>query len=130
MLSYQSNKGLVDYLMHSTPFSEIVVWPGIEKLTIISGGKPTGAFSEIIGSPGMRRLIEEMKNRYPERYVIFDSPPVLSCSDTLALAPLVDSIIMVVRAGKTSRKDIVKALDMLPKGKVVGLVLNQIPANT
>jgi len=70
-----------------------------------------------------------MKSRYPERYVIFDSPPVLSCSDALALAPLVDDIVVVVRADKTSRKDIVKALDMLPREKVIGLVLNQIPAS-
>lgn len=128
-LSYQSDKGLVDYLLHDTPFSDIVVWPGIEKLTIISGGRPIGTSSELLGSPGMRHLIEEMKNRYPERYVIFDSPPVLSCSDALALAQLVDSIVVVVRADKTSRKDIVKALDMLPQEKIVGLVLNQVPVS-
>jgi len=128
-LCYQSDQGLADYLLHDIPFSDIVVWPGIEKLTVISGGKPIGASSELLGSPGMRRLIEEMKSRYPERYVIFDAPPVLSCSDALALAPLVDGIIVVVRADKTSRKEIVKALDMLPREKVVGLVLNRVPVS-
>jgi len=127
MLSYPSDLGLADYLLRDTAFSDIVVWPGIEKLTVISGGKPIGASSELLGSPGMRRLIEEMKNRYPERYVIFDAPPVLSCSDALALAPLVDSIVVVVRADKTSRREIAKALDMLPREKVVGLVLNRVP---
>ena len=126
-LSYQSDKGLADYLLHNTPFSDIVVWPGIEKLTVISGGSAIGASSELLGSPGMRQLIEEMKSRYPNRYVIFDSPPVLSCSDALALATLVDGIVVVTRAGKTSRKDVVKALDMLPRDKVIGLVLNKIP---
>lgn len=128
-LSYESDKGLADYLLNGTPFSEIVVWPGIEKLTIISGGQPIGTSSELLGSPGMRKLIKEMKNRYPERFIIFDSPPVLSCSDALALAQLVDSIVVVVRADKTSRKDIVKALEMLPQEKIVGLVLNQVPTN-
>ena len=127
MLSYPSDKGLADYLLHDTPFSDIIVWPGIEKLTIISGGKPIGASSELLGSPGMRSLIEEMKSRYPERYVIFDSPPVLSCSDALALAPLVDSIVVVVRSDKTDRKQILKALELLPREKVIGLVLNQVP---
>ena len=127
-LSYQSDKGLADYLLHGTPFSDIIVWPGIEKLTVISGGKAIGASSELLGSPGMRQLIEEMKSRYPERYVIFDSPPVLSCSDSLALATLVDSIIVVVRAEQTSRNDIVRALEMLPRNKIIGLVMNRIPA--
>lgn len=127
-LSYQSDKGLADYLLHGTPFPDIIAWPGIEKLTVISGGKPIGASSELLGSPGMRQLIEEMKSRYPERYVIFDSPPVLSCSDSLALATLVDSILVVVRAEQTSRTDIVRALEMLPQNKIIGLVMNRIPA--
>ena len=126
-LCYESKRGLADYLLHDTPFSDIVVWPNIEKLTIISGGRPIGASSELLGSPGMRQLIADMKSRYPERFVIFDSPPVLTCSDTLALAPLVDGVVVVVRADKTSRTDILKALDMLPRDKILGLVLNQIP---
>lgn len=126
VLSYESSKGLVDHLLHDVPLSDIIVWPGIEKLTVISGGKTTNGFSELLGSPRMRRLTEEMRNRYPERFVVFDTPPVLSCADTMALAPLVDGIIVVVRAGKTPRKEIVNALARLPQDKIMGVVLNQM----
>lgn len=124
-LSYQSDKGLVDYLLYGSPLSDLIVWPGIEKLTIISGGRTIGASSELLGSPGMASLINEMKSRYPNRQVIFDAPPLLTCSDSLALAPLVDSILLVVQAGKTSRKDIKKALELLPREKVIGIVFNR-----
>lgn len=126
LLCYESSKGLIDHLLHDVPFSDIVVWPGIEKLTVVSGGKTMTGFSELLGSPRMRRLTEEMRDRYPERFVVFDAPPVLSCADTMALAPLVDGIIVVVRAGKTPRKEIVNAMTRLPQHKIIGVVLNQM----
>lgn len=129
MLSYDSKVGLVDHLLYDIPFPEIVVWPGIKKLTVISGGKPSGSYCELLSSPGMRQVIAEMKARYPERYLVLDAPPVLTCADTLALAPLVDGIVVVVREGKTSRHDIVRAMEMLPRDKVVGIVLNRMPKN-
>lgn len=124
-LGFQSDKGLVDYLIDDVPFSDIVVWPGVEKLTVISGGKTINDSSEMLGSLGMQNMVEEMKNRYPERYVIFDTPSLLTSADALAFAPLVDYILVVVQAGKTSRQDINTALKLLPREKVLGLVMNR-----
>ena len=73
----------------------------------------------------MKDLIVDMKARYPERYVFFDVPPILSGADALVFAPLVDCILFVVEAGRTSMLDVNKALDMIPKEKVLGLVLNK-----
>lgn len=124
-LEFPSNKGLVDYLLYGTPLDELIVWPGIEKLTVISGGRTINSSSELLGSPGMASLISEMKGRYADRYVICDAPPLLGCSDALALVPLVDGIVLVVEAGRTSRRDIKKALELLPREKVVGIVFNR-----
>jgi non-specific protein-tyrosine kinase len=66
-----------------------------------------------------------MKSRYPDRYVIFDAPPVLAGADAISLAPLVDHILFVVQAEKSSMADVRKALGMLPKEKILGLVLNR-----
>jgi protein-tyrosine kinase len=123
-LGYDAEKGLADYLLNGEPLSELIVWPGIEKLTVISGGKTLNVGSEFLASPGMKRLVQEMKHRYPERLVIFDVPPVLAGSDALAFAPLVDFVVMVVRAEQTSAKDVQKAVALLPKAKLLGLVLN------
>jgi non-specific protein-tyrosine kinase len=124
-LGCPGEKGLIDYLAGNTPISELITWPGIEKMTLISGGHPLQESAEMLGSPRMRELIADMKGRYPERYIIFDVPPVLTGADVLTLAPLVDKVIVVVQAGKTSTEDVQKALQFLPKEKILGFVLNR-----
>lgn len=124
-LGYESDSGLADYLIRGTSLSDLIVWPGVEKLTVISGGENVSSSSELLSSPRMKELVKELKNRYPERYVIFDAPPVLSGADVLAFAPQVDYIIVVVRAGYTSMNDVKRALALLPRDKILGLVLNR-----
>jgi non-specific protein-tyrosine kinase len=124
-LGYYGTKGLADYLIDDEPMANLIVWPGIEKLTVISGGRTVDAGSELLGSPGMRNLAEDMKNRYPDRQVIFDVPSILTSADALSFAPLVDYIVVVVRAGHTSVRELQRALHMLPQEKIVGLVLNR-----
>ena len=77
VLGFPSEKGVVDYLLNDCPIQELFVWPGVEKLTVISGGKTVKESSELLGSPGMKNLVTDMKNRYPDRYVFFDVPPLL-----------------------------------------------------
>ncbi len=117
--------GLVDYLIDGRPIIDVMIWPGIDKLTLISGGRTVMESAELLGSPKMRELVAEMKGRYPDRFVFFDVPPVLSCADALAFAPLVDSIIVVTKAGSTPIQEVNRALSLLPKEKLFGLVLNQ-----
>ncbi|MFH1028671.1 MAG: AAA family ATPase, partial [Pseudomonadota bacterium] len=124
-LGFSSDKGLFDYLIDDVPFSDLVVWPGVEKLTVISGGKTVKDSSELLGSLGMKNLVNDMKHRYPDRYVFFDVPPLLTSADSLAFAPLVDYVLIVVQAGKTSLQDVNKALKLIPGEKVLGLVMNR-----
>ncbi|HAM51702.1 MAG TPA: hypothetical protein DCP92_13845 [Nitrospiraceae bacterium] len=107
------------------PVSELITWPGIEKMTLISGGRSFQESAEMLGSPRMKELIADMKGRYPERYIVFDIPAILTAADALAFAPLVDQVIVVVKAGKTSMNDIKRALKFLPKEKILGFVLNR-----
>jgi non-specific protein-tyrosine kinase len=125
VLGFPSGKGVVDYLLNDCPVQELFVWPGVEKLTVISGGKTVKESSELLGSPGMKNLVSEMKNRYPDRYIFFDVPPLLTSADPLAFAPLVDFILVAVQAGQTSLQDVNKALRLLPGEKVLGLVMNR-----
>jgi non-specific protein-tyrosine kinase len=124
-LGYASEKGLGDYLMNGTPVSDLITWPGIEKVTLISGGRLCHESAEILGSPRMKELVSELKERYPGRYVLFDVPPILAGADALTFAPLVDQVVVVVQAGKTSMDDVKRALRFLPKEKILGLVLNR-----
>jgi non-specific protein-tyrosine kinase len=125
VMGFESDRGLGDYLQDGCGIPELIVWPGIEKLTVISGGKRIEESSELLGSPGMRALVEGMKARYADRYIFFDAPPVLSGADAISFAPLVDHILFVVQADKSSMANVRKALGMLPKEKVLGIVLNR-----
>ncbi len=124
-MGIQSDRGLVDHLAHGLPLKDLIIWPGVEKFTLISGGPTVRDSAELIESSRMRDLVEEVRNRYPDRLVIFDTPPVLYGADTLAFAPLVDGIIIVVEDGRTAAKDVVKAADLLPNEKLLGFVLNR-----
>lgn len=124
-LDYPSNAGLADYLLEDKSLSDLIVWPGIEKLTIISGGKTLQDSTELLGSPKMKELVAEMKSRYEDRYIFFDVPPLMTGADAIAFAPLVDGILIVVESGKTSMSDLRRALDLIPQDKVLGFVLNR-----
>jgi non-specific protein-tyrosine kinase len=124
-MGIKSDLGLMDYLMHDVPLKDLIIWPSIDKMTLISGGRTVQETTEILTSPRMRSMVDEVKNRYQDRYIIFDVPPVLMGADVIAFASFVDCIIMVVEAGKTSMEDINKALDLIPKEKFLGFVLNK-----
>ena len=124
-LGFAGERGLIDYLADDVPLSELITWSGIEKMTLISGGRSFQESAEILGSPRMKELISDMKRRYTERYLLLDAPPILTGADVLTLAPLVDLVIVVVQAGKTSMDDVKKALRFLPKEKILGFVLNR-----
>ena len=121
----QSVCGLQDYLTAEAPLDRTIVWPGIEKLSFISGGDTVSNSAELLGAPRMKTLVTELKNRYTDRIVLLDSPPVLSGADTLALAPLVDCIVMVVSEGRTTMRDVRLAMETLPPEKILGFVMNR-----
>lgn len=125
LLGVQSEAGIVDFLIDEKPLHEFIIWPGIEKLTLISGGRSIQNSAEILGSTRMKALVSELKTRYEDRVVLLDAPPVLTGADTLALAPLVDAFVLVVREGKTRLREVKKALEMLPGEKFLGFVLNR-----
>ena len=125
-LGLPGSPGLSDYLSKDTPLSELFVHPsGIDHLTILPGGDAMLNSAEMLNSPKMSRLVDELKTRYASRIVIFDLPPVLDAADAMAFAPYVDATLLVVEEGKTRRKEIERALDLLSGTNVLGTVLNK-----
>lgn len=119
--------GLVDYLAGEATLPDLLLHPeGLDKLVILPGGRPVAGAAELISSPMMGNLVKELKHFYPDRYVIFDLPPVLSFADPLAFAPFVDGIILVVQMGKTPRESIQKCVQVLKGFPLIGLVLNKV----
>ena len=124
-LGCTAEKGLSDYLQNDVPVSDLLINPGLEKMVVLPAGRPLYGSTEVLGSPKMKKLVSEMKQRYPDRYVLFDCPPVLTVPDALVFSSYVDGVILIVEAGKTSRDQIRKAVEMLEDKNIVGLVMNK-----
>jgi len=122
---HKPEKGLSDYLLTDTPLNEILFNPSIERLVVLPGNKPFLNSSEMISSPKMIQMVEDIKSRYPSRLVIFDLPPLLSTDDALAFSPFVEAILMVVEEGKTQAEDLQRAAEMLGDYNLIGTVLNK-----
>lgn len=121
-----SSPGLSDYLRSSARggLMNHVRRTFLPNLLVLPAGKPVDLSSELLAQEKMRDLVEEIHSRFASHQIIVDTCPVLSTPDPLVLAPQVDGIIMVVRAGKTPRSYLTKALQCLNSGKVLGVVLN------
>lgn len=120
-----SPAGIQDYLSGRRSMEEIIVWPGIEQLYFISGGRLPSNSAEMLDSLEMQTLINDFKIKGDDLIILFDSPPVLSGADTMVLAAYVDSIIMVVSEGQTTMDEVKRAIDLIPKEKLLGFVMNR-----
>lgn len=117
-------KGLSDYLAGDGKLDGLLKKTGVEKLSILSGGGVRDNPTELIASKKMEALVDELKTRYRDRYIIFDSTPLLATTEPEVLAKLVDGIIIVIKAGVTPRETVKQAIASLDKEKIIGFVLN------
>ena len=122
----QSAKGLSNYLSDGTPLSEILIKSEIEKLRIITAGPSTRKSTELIRSNKMAELIETLKKSGDNTYVVIDSSPIIATADPSLLSKMVDAVILVVRAGYTSRESIQNAIKLIDRQKIIGVVFNQM----
>jgi len=77
----------------------------------------------------MEALVKEMRERYPERFIIFDSSSLLSYADPLVFSKFVDAVLLVVASEKTSRQDLKRSLELLEGKTLIGTVLNRYPSS-
>ncbi len=124
--SARNGYGLSDYLIGRKEISDLIVRTEVEKLKILFAGTAQDNPTELIGSGKMEGLVQELKSRYNDRYVIFDSSPLLSTSEPEVLSKFVDGILIVVRAGMTPRETLKQAISSLEKDKILGFVLNDL----
>jgi exopolysaccharide/PEP-CTERM locus tyrosine autokinase len=122
----QHQRGIADYLIGHEDLSRFLIKTNLDKLSLLPSGSMQGNPAELMGSFQMASLVKELKSRYNDRFIIFDSTPLLVTSEAEILAKLVDGVIMVVRAGKTPRETVEHAVQMLGKDKIIGMVLNDV----
>jgi exopolysaccharide/PEP-CTERM locus tyrosine autokinase len=126
----QEKKGLSDYLMGEAEIQDLLIKTSIDKLSILSGGSIQDNPVELIGSKKMKTLVQDLKSRYDDRYIIIDSSPILATTEPSVLNEMVDGIILVIKSGDTPRETIQQAVNLLNKDKILGVVLNNMQFKT
>ncbi len=122
----QPNYGLSDYLSDDLELSDVLVNPkGINHFVILPAGTPTAMSSELLKSPKMCNLVEELTARYPKRIIIFDLPPVLETADALSFMPCVDASLLVLEDDETREADLTRTVELLSVTNIIGTVLNK-----
>jgi protein-tyrosine kinase len=118
--------GLGDYLSSGANMSvkNMVCETFLPGLRILTAGKTSHFSSELLAKEKMKHLMNEVRAEFPGYRIIIDSPPVLSTPDPIVIARLVDGVLLVIRAEKTPRDYLDKALQSLKSTKVMGIVLN------
>ncbi|MDA8327202.1 MAG: polysaccharide biosynthesis tyrosine autokinase [Nitrospiraceae bacterium] len=119
--------GLADYLRGDVKLSDALIKTGIGKLVLLPAGNPPVNPSELLSSEKMKGLVDEIKNRYSDRYIIFDSSPLLAAADSISLAGYMDGVLLVVQAGHTAPKAARKALSLIKGCRLLGAVFNNVP---
>ncbi len=130
LFGLEEKTGLSEYLTGNVEIKDLLIKTPIDKLSFISGGGIKENPVELIGSNKMKSLITELKSRYKDRYIIFDSSPIMATTEPVILNKMIDGIIIVIKSGETSRESIARAIKVLDKGKILGVVLNNLEFKT
>jgi protein-tyrosine kinase len=123
-LEIEQAAGLSDVLLGEAEVGEALLPTGLGKLTLMRAGRQVDNPAELFSSQRMEELHRELKERYPDRYVIFDTPPVLPFAETRSLANLVDGVLFVVMERLAPQESVRDALEHLKGTALLGLVYN------
>lgn len=124
-LGIKREKSINDFLSGDADLSEIIVNPGIPRLTVIPTNKSVKQSSETLSSNNVQKLIVELRERYESRIVIFDLPPILNADDAMVLLPQVDCVLLVMGNGQHTQSEIAETMRLLSKSNILGVVVNR-----
>ncbi len=123
-LGMEPTKGLSEYLAGEADLSELLIRTGLGRLTLLPAGTPVKNPVEFFSSQKMKEFVKEIKNRYPDRFIIIDTPPVLAFAETRSLGAIVDGVLLVVREGQVTPESIAEAIKAFDSSKLIGAVYN------
>lgn len=124
-LNLRPKKGLVDFLEGNAKLEEIIFDPGIGGLTVLAGRSAGREVSELLASPKLLELIDDLCRHDEATITIFDLPPLLLNDDAILFAPYADATLVVVEAGVTTEDELRGTMRLLEKANVIGSILNK-----
>ncbi|MGZ8287988.1 MAG: XrtA-associated tyrosine autokinase [Telluria sp.] len=125
-LGLPAQRGLMDVLLDDKlDVADVMLRTNVDTLSILPAGTNHPRATELLASQAMSALVTEIANRYPDRIVIFDSPPLLLTSEAHVLASHMGAIVMVVEAEATTQHALREALAQLEGLDNVNLIYNK-----
>src|SRR5688572_23718921 len=126
VLGVEAERGLMDVVLDpGIDLADVLLRTNIDGLSLLPAGTQHQHATEMLASETMGSLLREMAERYHDRIIIFDSPPLLAASESAALASRMGQIVMVVEAGKTTETELKDALSRIESCNLAGLLLNK-----
>src|SRR3990172_4387005 len=119
--------GLSDVLEGRGDFDASAIQLFDGRLSVLLAGQTMGNPSRLLSSLKMQELLNSLRGYF--KYIIIDTPPIIPLADISIYAPLVDGILLVIKAGKTPRSIVKRALGSIPQHKIIGAVLNEVESN-
>ena len=118
--------GLTDYLEESeAELSNVLYDTGVPRVRLLPAGRPRETGAEYFSSFRMRLLLDSLRSRYPDRYVLLDSPPVIGSPDARILADLADVVVLVAGYGRDTSSTIAQAATNFDPAKFAGVLFNE-----
>ena len=125
-LGLPAHRGLMDVLLDADlDVADVMLRTNVNTLSILPAGTSHPRATELLASQAMSTLVNEIANRYPDRIVIFDSPPLLLTSEAHVLASHMGQIVVVVEAEATTQHALKRALSQLEGLDNVNLIYNK-----
>jgi receptor protein-tyrosine kinase len=126
LLGIPESRGLLDLLTNDgLDVGDVLLKTNVEKLTLMQAGTAHRRATELLASEQMASLLHELGSRYPDRIVVFDSPPLLATTEARVMATHMGQILMVVAAEATSQNVVNHALSTIESCEVVLMMLNK-----
>ena len=126
ILGVGTERGLLDILVEGDlRLADVLIKTDVEKLTLLTAGRRHSHSTELLASRNMEELLKELAERYADRVVIFDSPPLLLTSEARVLASQMGQIVLVVEAETTSQQAVKETLRQIESCDVVNLIYNK-----
>jgi receptor protein-tyrosine kinase len=125
-LEQENRQGLMEYLLgEKENISDVMCRTNLDNLRIIPAGKSHHLSTELLASEKMFDAVEEFANRYTDRVVIVDTPPLLGINETAILANLAGQALVVTEESKTKLVDVENAVKQLNPDMAIGFIVNK-----
>jgi protein-tyrosine kinase len=119
--------GVLDLLKGRTTLQSVATWvrAGNQRIVVVPTAE-TKESSELMGSPGMRDVLQDVRDAYPDHIIILDLPPILPSDDVIAVLPQIDCVLLVTAAGLSKVSEVVECQKHLQSSQLLRVVVNKV----